>query len=89
LGEVVKPLHPKTGRCHPAIVPLSLAARVYRDSGLVLPPKHEPASRDWGFRRVNTRRLNHRPMKQSKVGALPQTPPGAEPLDLNTYARFR
>ena len=25
----------------------------------------------------------------SKVGALPQTPPGAEPLDLNTYARFR
>jgi hypothetical protein len=25
----------------------------------------------------------------SKVGALPQTPPGAEPLDLNTCARFR
>jgi hypothetical protein len=25
----------------------------------------------------------------SKVEALPQTPPGAEPLDLNTYARFR
>jgi hypothetical protein len=25
----------------------------------------------------------------SKVGALPQTPPGAEPLDLNTHARFR
>ena len=25
----------------------------------------------------------------SKVGALPQTPPGAEHLDLNTYARFR
>ena len=25
----------------------------------------------------------------SKVGALPQTPPGAETLDLNTYARFR
>ena len=24
-----------------------------------------------------------------KVGALPQTPPGAEPLDLNTCARFR
>ena len=23
----------------------------------------------------------------SKVGALPQTPPGAEPLDLNTCAR--
>jgi hypothetical protein len=30
-----------------------------------------------------TRRLSNRPMKQSKVGALPQTPPGAEPLDLN------
>ena len=25
----------------------------------------------------------------SKVGALPQTPPGTEPLDLNAYARFR
>ena len=25
----------------------------------------------------------------SKVGALPQTPPGAEPLDLNAYACFR
>jgi hypothetical protein len=25
----------------------------------------------------------------SKVGALPQTPPGAEPLDLNTCAGFR
>jgi hypothetical protein len=25
----------------------------------------------------------------SKVGTLPQTPPGAEPLDLNTHARFR
>ena len=24
-----------------------------------------------------------------KVGALPPTPPGAEPLDLNTCARFR
>jgi hypothetical protein len=35
------------------------------------------------------RRPNYRLLKQSKVGALPQTPPGAEPLDLNTYARFR
>ncbi len=25
----------------------------------------------------------------SKIGALPQTPPGAEPLDLDTYTRFR
>jgi hypothetical protein len=37
-----------------------------------------------GFPVRYTRRLGHRAMKQSKVGALPQTPPGAEPLDLNT-----
>jgi len=29
-------------------------------------------------------RIPHRcPLKQSKIGALPQTPPGAEPLDLD------
>jgi hypothetical protein len=37
-----------------------------------------------GFPVRYTRRLSHRPMKQSKVGAVPQTPPGAEPLDLDT-----
>jgi len=30
------------------------------------------------------RHLNDRSLKQSEVGALPQTPPGAEPLDLDT-----
>ena len=35
MGEVVKPLHPKTGRCLLATVPPTLAARDYRDSGLV------------------------------------------------------
>jgi hypothetical protein len=35
----VKPLHPRTGRYLPATVPLSFAARDYRDSGLVLRPK--------------------------------------------------
>ena len=30
--------------------------------------------------------LNDRSLKQSKIGALPQTPPGAEPLDLDTYS---
>jgi hypothetical protein len=47
-------------------------------------PKHEPAPRDWCCAPSHTQHPNHRPMRQSKVGALPQTPPGAEPLDLNT-----
>jgi len=38
LGEVVKPLHPKTGRCLSATALLSPPARAYRDSGLVLRP---------------------------------------------------
>jgi hypothetical protein len=37
----------------------------------------------------HTRHLNGRPLKQSKVGALPQTPPGAEPLDLDTQEEQR
>ena len=54
-----------------------------------LAPMHEPASRDW----CSWGELYSAPKpltdEASKVGALPQTPPGAEPLDLNTYARFR
>ena len=52
-------------------------------------PKHEPAPRDWCCGWGVPGAPNYCRLKQSKVGALPQTPPGAEPLDLNTYARFR
>jgi hypothetical protein len=48
-----------------------------------LAPKHEPALRDWccGWVRPDTEPSTN---EASKVGALPQPPPGAEPLDLNT-----
>src|ERR1700691_5938708 len=42
LGEVVKPLHPRTRRWHPATVLPSLAAPNYRDNGLVQPPIAAP-----------------------------------------------
>jgi len=41
----VKPLNPKTGRRHPATLPLSPAAADYRDSGLVLPPEADSGLR--------------------------------------------
>ena len=56
--------------------------------GVYSAPEHEPASRDWccvwGYPAPE-------PLtdEASKVVALPQTPPGAEPPDLNTCARFR
>ena len=55
---------------------LGLAAERTRYAGLVLRDELYPAPEPLTD-------------EASKVGALPQTPPGAEPLDLNTCPRFR